>query len=156
MGHRIWPVRAIGTAPAIAETLREMAQPARPRILVAEDDPVIASLLTDVLEFEGFDVTVAPDGEIALASIERRLPDALVLDLMMPKVTGMTVLRRVRERTDTRMLPVLVLTARADAQTIWDGWESGCDFYLTKPFRPAELVEALDRLLARTGRAETA
>lgn len=127
-----------------------------PRILVAEDDPTTAGLITDVLEFEGFEVTVAPDGEAALACIDRRVPDALILDLMMPKVSGITVLRRLRERADTRTLPVVVLTARADADTIWKGWESGCDYYITKPFRPGELPEVLDRLLSRPRRAETA
>lgn len=123
------------------------------RLLVAEDDPATAGLITDVLELEGIEVTVVPDGDIALGCLDRRMPDLVILDIMMPRVSGLTVLRRMRERPEMRTLPVILLTAKADPQTIWQGWEAGCDLYLTKPFRPSELIDAVSRLLVRRATA---
>jgi two-component system, OmpR family, response regulator ResD len=116
------------------------------RVLVVEDDPTIADVVSRYLEREGFDVTLATAGDEAIAAIERALPDFLVLDLMLPEVDGFGVLAHVRERAP---VPVIMLTALGDEADRVIGLELGADDYITKPFSPRELVARVKAVLRR-------
>jgi DNA-binding response OmpR family regulator len=115
-------------------------------ILVVDDDPKIVSLVRTYLEREGFRVTTAGDGRAALSSIEEAPPRLIVLDLMLPELDGMTVMRRVRERS---AVPVVMLSARGSAADRVYGISEGADDYLPKPFSPAELVVRVKAVLRR-------
>jgi two-component system alkaline phosphatase synthesis response regulator PhoP len=117
------------------------------RILVAEDDPDLALGLKNNLEIEGYEVRVARDGDEALAGALQWRPDLLILDLVMPKLDGMRVLRALRER-DARMA-VLVLTARGEESDKVRGLKLGADDYVTKPFGLLELLARVESLLRR-------
>jgi DNA-binding response OmpR family regulator len=116
-----------------------------PKILVIDDDPVISSLVKDVLELEGFEVTLAVDGYAGLRAIEADRPDCVVLDVMMPGLDGHGVLARIRSYGG-RHLPVVMLTAAADDNQAWRAWTEGVDYFLSKPFAPEELLRFLDFL----------
>jgi len=118
-----------------------------PLILIAEDDPRIADLISKNLEAAGYEVRQASDGDRALADLERLKPALLVLDLGLPGVEGLQVLRRVRQTSD---MPVLVLTARSAESDKLLGLELGADDYVTKPFSTAELVARVRALLRRS------
>jgi two-component system response regulator BaeR len=116
------------------------------RVLVVEDDPKIARLVHDYLVHEGFVVQTVHDGAQALKLIEQDPPAALVLDLMLPGLDGLTLCRAVRRSSD---LPILMLTARVDEVDRLLGLDSGADDYLCKPFSPRELVARVKALLRR-------
>jgi DNA-binding response OmpR family regulator len=114
--------------------------PDQTRILIAEDDHEVVELIRVYLEKEGFAVTAAGDGEAALALVEAVVPDLLVLDVMLPKLDGWAVCRRIRENEATRLLPVVMLTSRGDEMDRVLGLELGADDYITKPFSPRVLL----------------
>ncbi|MGH2687442.1 MAG: response regulator [Actinomycetota bacterium] len=116
-------------------------------VLVADDDPNIQRILRLNLELEGYSVTAASDGVEALESLARTPPDIVVLDVMMPRLDGLEVLRRIREEAATAGIPVILLTARSGAEDLWHGWALGVDYYLTKPFDIDDLVRSINRLL---------
>jgi DNA-binding response OmpR family regulator len=117
------------------------------RILIAEDEPAIAESVQYALEAEGFEVEAVGDGETALAAARERAYDVLVLDLMLPSLSGLEVCRRVR--ADSNPLPILMLTAKdAEVDRVL-GLEVGADDYVTKPFSLAELVARVRALLRR-------
>lgn len=118
-------------------------------ILVVDDDPKIVRLVRTYLEREGFRVVEAADGRSALAAIALEAPALVVLDLMLPEIDGLAVIRAVR-RTDPT--PILVLSARGTTADRIAGLTEGADDYLPKPFSPAELVLRVRRILERTGR----
>jgi DNA-binding response OmpR family regulator len=121
--------------------------PARARILVVEDEPRLSDLLRRYLEREGHAVTVVTDGGAALAVIDAETFDLVVLDLMLPTVSGETILGAIRERGDT---PVLIASAkRSDLERI-AGLRMGADDYLAKPFNPHELTARVAAILRRT------
>jgi DNA-binding response OmpR family regulator len=124
------------------------------RVLVAEDDPDLALGLKNNLEIEGYEVCVARDGDEALASALQWRPDLLILDLVMPKLDGMRVLRSLRER-DTK-IAVLVLTARGEEADKVRGLKLGADDYVTKPFGLLELLARVESLLRRAGESQEA
>jgi DNA-binding response OmpR family regulator len=113
-------------------------------ILVVDDDVKIVRLVQAYLERDGFRVTTAHDGQAALASMALDPPSLVILDLMLPEVDGLTVLRAIRRRDET---PVVVLSARGTASDRVEGLEEGADDYVPKPFSPAELVLRVRRLL---------
>jgi DNA-binding response OmpR family regulator len=117
-------------------------------ILVVDDDPKIVSLICLYLEREGFRTISAADGTTALDLISKQKPCLIVLDLMLPGVSGMEVCRRLRERSDT---PVLMLTAKIEEEDKLAGLALGADDYMTKPFSPRELVARAKAILRRTG-----
>jgi two-component system response regulator MprA len=120
-----------------------------PRILVVDDDPSVLRMLTRTLSAEGHEVEAAPDGGAALAAVERRAPEAVVLDVAMPDMDGLAVCRRLRARGLTA--PVLLLTARDAIADRVAGLEAGADDYLVKPFAVEELLARL-AAIARRGR----
>ena len=117
------------------------------RILICDDDPLLLDLVSHRLTTRGFDVVTAKHGGEALERLEEEIPDALVIDAMMPVVDGYELLRRVRENPRTATLPVVMLTARRQEQDVLVALELGVSDYLVKPFIPQELVVRLERLL---------
>ncbi len=118
----------------------------RPHVLVVDDDSRIAAALRRALIYEGYQVEVAPDGQIALNRARERLPDLAILDIMMPGVDGIEVCRRLRAEGD---LPILMLTARDGTADRVRGLDSGADDYLVKPFAYEELLARVRALLRR-------
>jgi two-component system phosphate regulon response regulator PhoB len=120
-----------------------------PRVLVAEDEPDIAALVAYQLTREGFRVETAGSGSEALAAVGREIPDLLVLDRMLPGLSGDDVLKQLKEEPATANIPVLVLTAKREQEDRIQGLELGADDYLTKPFSPRELVLRAQAILRR-------
>jgi two-component system response regulator MprA len=123
--------------------------PQSERVLVVDDDPPLARMLTRTLSAEGFEVTVAVDGSAALVAVERSAPDVIVLDVALPALDGLAVCRRLRAKG--LGTPILMLTARDAVADRVAGLEAGADDYLVKPFAVAELIARL-RALSRRGR----
>lgn len=119
----------------------------RRTVLVADDDPMTRQVLATVLDLEEFEVVLAEDGDQALALLDDQVPDAAVLDQMMPGHTGLEVLARMRERDDTRDVPVVLLTAAQSGSLPADPVDEGAQAHLQKPFSPLHLIEVLESLL---------
>jgi two-component system response regulator MprA len=119
------------------------------RILVVDDEPAVRDAVRRALALEGYRVDLAADGDEALQRLAEQPPDAMVLDLLMPKVDGLELCRRIREAGDAT--PVLVLTARDGVSDRVTGLDAGADDYLAKPFALEELLARLRALLRRTG-----
>jgi DNA-binding response OmpR family regulator len=122
------------------------------RILIVEDDPDIAELVARYLDKAGFTTERTASGREALAAVTARLPDLMVLDLMLPQVDGLEVCRAVRANDSIAGLPIIMLTARAEESERIVGLELGADDYLAKPFSPNELVARVRALLRRAQR----
>ena len=120
-----------------------------PHILVVEDDDAIATLIQYNLEKEGYDVAIAGDGEEGLVQADERLPDLILLDWMLPKVSGIEVCRRLRGRPESRNVPIILLTARGEESDRVRGLDVGADDYLTKPFSVPELNARIRAVLRR-------
>ncbi|HZJ30051.1 MAG TPA: response regulator transcription factor [Vicinamibacterales bacterium] len=118
------------------------------KVLVVEDDPGILRTVADNLRFEQYDVTTATDGETAYALYERDQPDLIVLDLMLPRMSGLELCRKLR--ADDVQIPVLMLTARSQEADRIRGLDLGGDDYVTKPFSMPELMARVRALLRRT------
>ena len=123
-------------------------------ILVVEDEPEIREMLQFALRRAGFDIWSAESAEAALSQLDGRLPDALVIDWMLPGMSGLELARRLRRDEHTSALPLLMLTARGEEPDKLSGFESGVDDYVVKPFSPKELVARLKALLRRTGTSD--
>jgi two-component system phosphate regulon response regulator PhoB len=121
----------------------------KPRVLIVEDETALVELLRYNLEQAGFRVAVAYDGEEALASVQEDTPDLILLDWMLPLMSGIEVCRQLRRQTATANLPIIMLTARGEEGDRIRGLDSGADDYVVKPFSPMELVARLRRLLTR-------
>lgn len=120
------------------------------KVLVVDDEKDITALVAYHLEREGFHVLQAHDGLQALELIKRELPSLLVLDLMLPHLSGLDLCRRLRKEPETARLPILMLTAKAEEADKVLGLELGGDDYLTKPFGPRELVARVKALIRRS------
>ncbi len=118
-------------------------------VYVIEDDPDVAEILRHNLSQEGFEVAVFADGDEGLAAIEERPPDLVLLDLMLPGRGGLEIARALRRNEDTAALPIIMITARSEEADILHGLEQGADDYITKPFRPREVVARVKALLRR-------
>ncbi|ESQ85869.1 MULTISPECIES: phosphate regulon transcriptional regulator PhoB [unclassified Asticcacaulis] len=121
----------------------------KPYIIIAEDEDALGTLLSYNLEKEGYEVGLATDGDEALVMIKERVPDLLVCDWMMPKVSGIEVCRRVRQQTQTRNLPIVMLTARSEETDRIRGLDTGADDYVVKPFSMVELMARIRAVLRR-------
>jgi two-component system response regulator MprA len=117
-------------------------------VLIVDDDPRITDLLRRVMAYEGYSVAIAPSGDEALRRSLERAPDVIVLDIMLPGMDGLEVVRRLRAAGDN--VPILLLTARDSVSDRVKGLETGADDYLVKPFAPEELLARLKALLRRT------
>ena len=122
------------------------------RIVVADDDQDILDLVVFKLTQAGYDAVPVTDGVAALAAIESDLPRLAILDVMMPGLSGMDVLRKVRANEATKDLDVILLTARARDADVDTGFASGASDYVIKPFSPGELMHRVNAVLARDTR----
>ncbi|MCF8506496.1 MAG: phosphate regulon transcriptional regulator PhoB [Caulobacter sp.] len=120
-----------------------------PTVLVVEDEDALATLLQYNLEKEGYRVVQAGDGEEALILVQEELPDLVVLDWMLPKVSGIEVCRRLRQRPESRNLPILMLTARGEESDRVRGLDTGADDYVVKPFAMSELTARIRAVMRR-------
>ena len=120
-----------------------------PRVLVVDDEPMVREVLARYLAKEGFDVATAEDGEQALASFAQLPPDLVLLDLMLPRIDGLEVFRRMRNGSS--QTPVIMLTAKGEETDRVVGLELGADDYVTKPFSPREVVARVRAVLRRSG-----
>ncbi|WP_269508035.1 MtrAB system response regulator MtrA [Corynebacterium faecium] len=118
-----------------------------PKILVVDDDPAINEMLTIVLEAEGFQTSSVTDGAEAVPAFRSFDPDLILLDLMLPGMNGIDICREIRKES---AVPVVMLTAKTDTVDVVLGLESGADDYITKPFKPKELVARIRARLRRT------
>lgn len=123
----------------------------RDRVLVVDDDPSLAEMLSIVLETEGLTVAVCRSGDRVMAAFTQFKPDLVLLDLMLPGLDGMRVCKQIREKS---AVPIIMLTARSDTSDIVAGLEAGADDYITKPFRNVELVARVRARLRRTDQLE--
>ena len=137
------------TAPAPARRAAAAGVSARPRVLVVEDEQALVELLRYNLERAGFDVVVARDGEAALAAVRDEAPDLVLLDWMLPLMSGIEVCRQLRRQTVTANLPIILLTARGEEGDRVRGLDAGADDYVAKPFSPTELVARIRAVLRR-------
>src|SRR3954452_6395887 len=120
-----------------------------PHVLVVEDEDSLATLLQYNLQKEGYDVALAGDGEEGLLLVDERLPDLIVLDWMLPKLSGIEVCRRLRQRNETRNVPIIMLTARGEETDRIRGLDTGADDYVVKPFSMTELAARIRAVLRR-------
>lgn len=121
------------------------------RVLVADDDDDIVELLRINLEAHGYEVTAARNGQEALDMVRSDPPDLLVLDWMMPVKDGMATLAEIKADATLRDLPVVMITAKTTDNDVWEGWQAGADFYITKPFDLDELMRFIGYLRVNAG-----
>jgi DNA-binding response OmpR family regulator len=130
------------------------------RVLIADDETTLRDLLALNLEARGFEVLVAADGLSALNMVRKFHPDVVVLDIMMPKIDGLAVLKTLRAHPETANIRVVMLSAKATDNDMWDGWRTGADCYLTKPCGIGDILDAIRNvatsaaLISRGGRSE--
>ena len=123
-------------------------------VLIVEDEPEIREMLNFSLTRAGFTVIEAATGEMALQRLDTDLPDILIVDWMLPGMSGVELAKRIRRDELTRALPLLMLTARSEETDVLKSFESGIDDYMSKPFSPKELVARIKALLRRSGASE--
>jgi two-component system phosphate regulon response regulator PhoB len=122
----------------------------QPNILIVEDEAALVELLTYNLQKAGFRTAVARDGDEAMLAVEETRPDLVLLDWMLPYVSGIEICRRLRRDSDTRDLPIILLTARSEEDDRVRGLEAGADDYVVKPFSPSELIARVRAVMRRT------
>lgn len=120
------------------------------RILVVEDEEALGTLLEYNLSHAGYEVRVAADGDTALMALEEETPDLVVLDWMLPGVSGIEICRRIRSKPRTRDLPVIIVTARGEEEDRVRGLDTGADDYMTKPLSVSELTARIKAVLRRS------
>ncbi|NIZ01692.1 response regulator transcription factor [Thalassospira lucentensis] len=122
----------------------------RPKVLIAEDEETIVESLSFLMDKEGYDVSVATDGQTAINMIARDTPDMVLLDVMMPGCDGFEVVRAVRADPRTKSIPIMMLTAKTREVDRRKGLELGVDDFVTKPFSTRDVVSRVKALLERT------
>lgn len=117
-------------------------------ILVVDDEPALRQMLRQMLEIGGYDVEEAQDGLEALDKIDESIPDAVILDVMMPDMDGITVCKQLRANADTAVLPIIMLSGKTQKEAIAEGLAVGANKYLCKPTSFEDLINSLAELLA--------
>jgi len=120
-----------------------------PTVLVVEDDPVILRLLEVNFELEGFGVLLAHDGAEGIAVARAEQPDLIISDIMMPKASGLELVTVLKGDPDTKGIPIILLSAKAQTSDLKTGMDAGADDYITKPFEPLDLIDRVNALLHR-------
>jgi DNA-binding response OmpR family regulator len=120
-----------------------------PTVLVVEDDPVILRLLEVNFQLEGFTVLLAHDGAEGIELARQHRPDLVISDIMMPRTSGLELVSTLKEDDDTRAIPIILLSAKAQTSDLKVGMDAGADDYVTKPFEPLDLVDRVNALLSR-------
>jgi len=118
------------------------------KILTCDDEKHIVRLIQVNLERQGYEVITAYNGVECLEKVQEDRPDLIVLDVMMPEMSGFEVLEKLKSNPDTETIPVIMLTARAQDVDVLRGWQSGVECYLTKPFNPMELIAFVKRIFS--------
>lgn len=121
----------------------------KPTVLIVEDDPALVEVLRYNLGSDGFKTVIAMDGEAGILALEEHCPDIVILDWMLPNISGIEVCRQIRRRNESRNLPVIMLTARGEEVDRIYGLNSGADDYMVKPFSPSELTARVRAVLRR-------
>lgn len=124
------------------------------RIAVIDDDPDMVKVIRVMLRVEGIDVLEAFSGFKGYSMVKRELPDAVLLDIMMPDIDGFEVMRKLKLDPQTRKIPIIFVSAKTGLQHIQKGLSLGAQGYITKPFKPVELVEKVRAVLAEADRAD--
>jgi len=117
-------------------------------IMVVDDDPDLVTVLTIMLEQTDYTVRHAYSGMQLFSGLEGQKPDLIVLDLMMPHMSGLEVLDRLKANQETSSIPVILLTAQGEFEDIISGYKKGADYYITKPFTKSQLVNSIDAILS--------
>ena len=124
----------------------EASSPRR-QILLIEDDAALVALMAKTLLAHGYGVSVARDGLEGLKALDQTPPDLIVVDVMMPRLDGMTLVRAIKKHRTTRHIPVIFLTAKSDSRSMVEGINLGAKFYITKPFSIDDLISKVQRAL---------
>lgn len=125
------------------------------RLLVVDDEPKLLRAVAVDLQGEGYDVSVARSGAEALISVAQKMPDLIISDIRMPGMDGYEFARRLRQNQSTALIPIIFLTAKDTTQDRIEGFRTGVDAYLTKPFEPDELLAVIDSILNRVERTHS-
>lgn len=125
------------------------------RLLIVDDEPNLLRAVAVVLREEGFEVSTARSGRDALISVAKNMPDLIVSDIRMPKMDGYALARRLRSAPNSALVPIVFLTAKDEMDDRIEGFRSGVDAYLTKPFEPNELIVVIRNILARVERTHS-
>ena len=120
------------------------------KILHVEDNPANRMIVRDLLEFQGYQVVEVSDGEEALAAAERERPDLILMDIQLPRITGLEATRRIKAREDLRPIPIIAVTSFALSGDDQKAAAAGCDAYIAKPYRPRDLLQLIKSLLPST------
>lgn len=118
-------------------------------VLIVDDNPDSIMVLRTILESKGFNVLSAGNGREALAVMESTIPDAVLLDVMMPELSGIDTLKRMRSNAATARVPVILVTAKGQDEDLLDGYQHGADYYITKPCTAKQLLYGLSMVLGR-------
>ncbi len=119
------------------------------RILVVEDEESLLKLESILLTSKGYEVRGVQNGQLALDAIAEEKPDLVLLDIMLPEIDGFEVCRRIKSQEETRHIPVIMLTAKKTREDMARGEKVGADWYITKPFKSAMVIETIQRFLSR-------
>jgi two-component system cell cycle response regulator DivK len=122
------------------------------KILHVEDNPANRMIVRDLLEFQGYQVVEVSDGEEALAAAERERPDLILMDIQLPRITGLEATRRIKAREGLRLIPIIAVTSFALSGDDQKAAAAGCDAYIAKPYRPRDLLQLIKSLLPSTSR----
>lgn len=131
---------------------KEMSVGDHKRLLLIDDDPNLILLVKDYLEFRGYEVITAENGQEALEVLQKETPDMIICDVMMPQMDGYTFVEHVRKDSRTSWIPVLFLSAKGQSQDRVKGLNTGADVYMVKPFEPEELVAQVESSLKQASR----
>ncbi|MFQ6123222.1 MAG: response regulator transcription factor [Candidatus Heimdallarchaeota archaeon] len=124
------------------------------KILIVDDEPDTVELAKMVLSYEGYETTIAYDGEEALEKVHVEIPDLVLLDIKLPKKTGLEVCKELKQDPKYKHVPILMFTAKAHNRDLELGWEAGADDYITKPFSGVALLERIRTHLDKTPHKE--
>ncbi len=117
--------------------------------MVVDDEPDLVDIVHVMLKEKGFNVRCANSGQQLFACLEELKPDLIILDIMMPQMDGLEVLRRLRENSDTASIPVIFLTAKVRNEDILRGYKMGVGYYITKPFTLTQVLQGINSILSR-------
>jgi len=119
------------------------------RVLVVDDNPDSLTIMRTILETRGFTVVVASNGAQALERLQEEPPDVVLLDVMMPEISGIQVLQQIKEDTRTGRVPVILVTAKTHDDDVLSGYQFGADYYITKPFTAKQLLYGINLVLGK-------
>ena len=120
-----------------------------PRLLIVDDNPDSTTIMRGILEPRGYEISTASSGKAALTMIQSSPPDLVLLDVMMPEMSGIEVLQRIKDDANTARLPVILVTAKTHDDDVLNGYQYGADYYITKPFTAKQLLYGVDLVLGK-------